>query len=313
MEITARQICGSTWCIAEGDLMIPCYQLNEQEVILLDSGCLFGGELEDWLDARGWRVRAVLNSHNHWDHVAANAGLQQRFGARIYLPALESACHRTALAFRTGYENGNYQKIESLWREFPYQADEEIPLEDGPLEVCGAVFQVIHTPGHSIDHVAYRTPDQVLYVGDALLSPVLLEQLKLSYALNYEVDLTSKEKLRGTACAACILAHGSVEHSLDKLIDANAAYVRGRAELVWRMVERPMSMEEIIRAVWKQLDLHAHPRYYRTLEIGNMIRGLVQLLCSEGRLEGSFEAGVDVYCRGNSGSREEKNPWNGNW
>ena len=59
MEITARQICGSTWCIAEGDLMIPCYQLNEQEVILLDSGCLFGGELEDWLDARGWSRPAI--------------------------------------------------------------------------------------------------------------------------------------------------------------------------------------------------------------------------------------------------------------
>ena len=92
-----------------------------------------------------------------------------------------------------------------------------------------------------------------------------------------------------------------MEHSLDQLIDANAAYVWERAELIWRMIERPMSMEEIVRAVWKRLDLHAHPRYYRTLEIGNMIRALVQLLYSEKRLEHRFEDGVEYFQRTGKG------------
>ncbi len=54
--------------------------------------------------------------------------------------------------------------MEAFWQQFPYAVDEEIGLEDGPLEVCGAVFEVIHTPGHSVDHVAFRTPDAVRYV-----------------------------------------------------------------------------------------------------------------------------------------------------
>ena len=66
---------------------------------------------------------------------------------------------------------------------------------------------------------------------------------------------------------------------------------------MWRSIEKPMSMEQIIRAVWRELGLHAGAYYYRTLETGNMIRSLVQLLCSEGRLEHRFEDGVEHFNR----------------
>lgn len=297
MKLTAQQVAGNTWCIVQPRAMVPYYQLSEQEIILLDSGCMLHGELEEWLEGQGLRVRAILNTHDHWDHVAANAALQQRQGSRIYLPRLEAAAHASPLAFKAGHENGNYRAVEAFWQKFPYAVDEEIGLEDGPLEVCGAVFDVIHTPGHSVDHVAFRTPDDVLYVGDTLMSGRLLRQAKLSYALSHEVDLDSKEKLRRYHCAAYILAHGSIEQDLEELIDENLRYIRRRAETVWRSIEKPMSMEQIIRAVWKRLGLHADAYYYRTLETGNMIRSLVQLLCSEGRLEHRFKDGVEHFNR----------------
>ena len=129
------------------------------------------------------------------------------------------------------------------------------------------------------------------------MSGRLLRQAKLSYALSHEVDLDSKEKLRRYHCAAYILAHGSIERDLEELIDENLRYIRRRAETVWRSIEKPMSMEQIIRAVWKRLGLHADAYYYRTLETGNMIRSLVQLLCSEGRLEHRFKDGVEHFNR----------------
>ena len=91
MKLTAQQVAGNTWCIVQPRAMVPYYQLNEREIILLDSGCMLHGELEEWLEGQGLRVRAILNTHDHWDHVAANAALQQRQGSRIYLPRLEAA------------------------------------------------------------------------------------------------------------------------------------------------------------------------------------------------------------------------------
>ena len=80
MKLTAQQVAGNTWCIVQPRAMVPYYQLNEREIILLDSGCMLHGELEEWLEGQGLRVRAILNTHDHWDHVAANAALQQRQG-----------------------------------------------------------------------------------------------------------------------------------------------------------------------------------------------------------------------------------------
>ena len=99
MDITAQQVCGATWCIRLPKSMVPYYRLNEKEIILLDSGCMLHGELERWLAEQGLRVRAILNTHDHWDHVAANRTLRETHGAKIYLPKGEAALHATDLGY----------------------------------------------------------------------------------------------------------------------------------------------------------------------------------------------------------------------
>ena len=47
MKLTAQQVAGNTWCIVQPRAMVPYYQLNEREIILLDSGCMLHGELDE--------------------------------------------------------------------------------------------------------------------------------------------------------------------------------------------------------------------------------------------------------------------------
>lgn len=306
MEITAQRICGDTWCVIEPKAIVPYYRLNEKEIILLDSGCLLQGELEAWLAAQKLRVKAILTTHDHWDHVAAHQALQQVHGAKIYLPKIEAALHATDLGHLTAHANGNLKKIHNFFEPFSYRVDEEIGLEDGVLDVCGVPFSVVHTPGHSVDHVCYITPDQVLYVGDTLMSEELLRRTKLSYAASHEEDIASKKKLRQYDCKAYVLAHGSIEQDIGALIDQNIDYVCRRAEEVWRLITEPMSMEHILCKLWRHFALR-DGMYYKNLEMGNMIRSLVQYLVSTGRLECRYYDGVDYYAH----SREqEETTWN---
>ena len=53
MKLTAQQVAGNTWCIVQPRAMVPYYQLNKREIILLDSGCMLHGELEEWLEGQG--------------------------------------------------------------------------------------------------------------------------------------------------------------------------------------------------------------------------------------------------------------------
>jgi len=78
------------------------------------------------IDAKSVKVRYILNTHSHPDHIAGNDDVRERTGARV-------VAHRKA---PIGQD---------------VSVDEGSTVEAGSLKV-----QVLHTPGH--------TPDSVLYI-----------------------------------------------------------------------------------------------------------------------------------------------------
>ncbi len=45
-------------------------------------------------------------------------------------------------------------------------------------------FGLVRTPGHTVDHICVRTPDNVLYVGDAMMTGRVLHRAKFPYAFS---------------------------------------------------------------------------------------------------------------------------------
>ena len=94
------------------------------------------------LDARDLKLRAVLATHHHRDHVGGAAELAARHGCPVFGPAREA-------------------------REVV-----TVPLEEGrDLEVpgLGARFQVLDIPGHTAGHIALFGHG-ILFSGDTLFS-----------------------------------------------------------------------------------------------------------------------------------------------
>ena len=75
---------------------IGLVKLGGAEVCLIDSGNDkdAGRKVRQLLDAQGWKLTAIYNTHSNADHIGGNKYLQGQTGCRIYAPGMECAFTR---------------------------------------------------------------------------------------------------------------------------------------------------------------------------------------------------------------------------
>lgn len=137
--------------------IVGCEQTKEG--VIIDPG----GHPERILRAvreTGLRVRYVLNTHCHFDHMAANAEVVAATGAPLAIHPAE----RPILESRGG---ASWFGVSISPSPPP-----DLELADGQvLEVGTLRLQVLHTPGHSPGSVTFYLPDQgVAFDGDVLFA-----------------------------------------------------------------------------------------------------------------------------------------------
>jgi len=132
--------------------------LSGRRAMIVDPG--IGSEpVWDVLRDRGLSVELILNTHGHLDHVAGNAFFKRETGAPI-------AIHPADRPFLQSVRKQGAMYGLSVEDSPPADCD----LVDGvSLEFDGAMFDVIHTPGHTPGGVCLRRGVQML-VGDTLFA-----------------------------------------------------------------------------------------------------------------------------------------------
>jgi hydroxyacylglutathione hydrolase len=96
------------------------------------------------LKQKHWSLHYILNTHHHWDHVDANLELKQATGCQIIGSVYDK------------------NRIPGL----------DISVQEGDRLMLGAVpIEIIDTPGHTLGHLVYYSPDaQALFCGDTLFA-----------------------------------------------------------------------------------------------------------------------------------------------
>lgn len=96
------------------------------------------------LEAKGWKLTHILNTHHHWDHVGGNEELKKRYGVTVVGPRADAA------------------RIPGI----------DVQLGDGDRYQLGdAELECFDTPGHTRGHVTFHFPaSKALFPGDTLFS-----------------------------------------------------------------------------------------------------------------------------------------------
>ena len=193
------RIKGNTW-VLEGDALIPLYRVGEDKCILLDSGLPV--ELEDietTLREHGLTPIGILSSHAHGDHSANTAYFQEKYGIPTALTRAEQGMCSNLMTLKCYFVTLPPGIVEREFTEMLYQPAVTIPDHDGEFTFAGVTFRILQTPGHSVGHISVITPDNVCYVGDALLSRDR-QNAKLPHALYHAAAFASRSKLLDTHC-----------------------------------------------------------------------------------------------------------------
>jgi len=149
-----------------GPLATNCYIIvceRTGESLIIDPG-FSAGETKNILDEviqSGFKIKQILNTHGHVDHICGNSILKNLTGASILIhkndaPMLADPSRN--LSYTLGY---NVVSPEA-----------DRFLEDGEIVKVGDLkFIVIHTPGHTKGSISlFSEREKVVFTGDTLFA-----------------------------------------------------------------------------------------------------------------------------------------------
>jgi glyoxylase-like metal-dependent hydrolase (beta-lactamase superfamily II) len=299
MEI--KKIKGNTFCIDTGMTYIPFYKINDEEIIMLDSGWAKGERkgIDEILERNSFKVVAIICSHAHIDHIGNNTYLKKKYNCVIAMPAYEALVCSSTVNLKLYYSSQTLSDVTEHFGHMVCETDIMILNNQDKIYVCGIEFKILHTPGHSPSHICIITPDDAAYLGDALISYEVMEGAKMPYAYILKEDMKSKIKLYDLKCSKYVVAHKGMYNDITKLITDNIIFYNNRAGKVYSIIDGAMTMEEIFKAVIKNFNIHVNSRYRYTV-IERMLKSYIEYLNEIGNIESNMDDGFLKYSKSQS-------------
>lgn len=278
------QAAGNSYYI-QSPAKIGLVRLSGGDVCLIDSGNDrdAGRKVRQLLDANGWRLTAIYNTHSNADHIGGNQYLQKQTGCRIYAPGIDCDFTRHPL-LEPSFLYGGFPPKDLKHKFLMAQESDAEPLTDAALPEG---FQLLRLPGHFFDMVGFRSPDNAVYLADCLSSRETLEKYRIGFIYDVSAYLSTLETVKSLEAEIFIPAHAEASKEIASLAQLNIDNVYGIAEKILEVCAAPICFERILQRLFTDYGLVMSFEQYAL--VGSTVRSYLAWLKDTGRITACFE------------------------
>lgn len=241
------QVSGSSYYV-QSPAKIGLVRLNDTDVCLIDSGSDkdAGRKARQLMEKNGWHLTAIYNTHSHADHIGGNRYLQSQTGCRLYAPGAECAVTRHTVLEPSMLYGGCPPK--ELRHKFLMAQESDAAYLTA--DVLPEGFRLLPLPGHCMDMVGFRTPDDVVYLADCVSSRETLEKYRIGYIYDVGAYLATLETVKAMTAKAFVPAHAEVTEDIAPLAQYNIDTVQEVGDAITALCAAPQTFEELLKALF---------------------------------------------------------------
>ena len=268
-----------------------CYYINcpakigvvktgENTVCLIDSGSDKDAakKVKKHLDANGWRLEAIYNTHSNADHIGGNLYLHEQTGCRIYAPGVECAMTRHPI-LEPAYLYGGFPP-KALKNKFLMA--QESPCEYLTPSVLPEGFEIIPLGGHFFDMVGFKTPDGVAYIADCLSSEQTLKKYGVGVIVDVKAYIETLERIKTMDASLFIPAHAEPTNDIAPLAQVNIDAVLSTSAQILSLCDEPVTFDELIGRLFDSMGLTLSLQQY--VLVGSTVKSYLSHLLDKGQM-----------------------------
>jgi len=258
---------------------------DPQRVILIDSGNdkEAGRKVRQVLDAQGWKLSAIVNTHSNADHIGGNKYLRAQTGCRIFANGIEAAFTRHPI-LEPAFLYGGYPCRELRHKFLLAQESDALDFSHPDFPKA---LEVIPLPGHFFDMTGFRTPDGTVYLADCLSSEATLEKYGIPFIYDVQAYLDTLKMVEAMQAPVFVPAHADATEDIAPLARLNYEHTTASAEVLLSLCQTPVSFETALRGMFDHYGLTLSMEQYAL--VGSTVRSFLSWLKDKGELNAVFE------------------------